>query len=194
MSAPGQAGFSLLETMVALVVLGLLMAGLTQGLRFGLQASQRQAAIVGARADLEAIDRVLRHLVEQIEPGSNIVPGRIAGLASSLAITTRLPVADGASPRQVDAMILVDARQRLVLRWTPFLHATRLVAARPPAEEELLRGVQRLELAYWNGQDWRKEWNGPELPHLVRIRVIFAPGDRRSWPTMIAAPRRDRRS
>lgn len=186
----GQAGFTLLETLVALVVLGFLMAGLTQGLRFGVQASERQAAIIGARADLEAVDRVLRHLIEQIEPGSNLVPGRIAGGAANLAITTRLPAAYTASPRQVDALIMVDERRRLVLQWTPFLHATRLAAANLPAVAELLQGVERLEIAYWNGREWHKEWKGPALPDLIRVRLVFAAGDSRRWPPLIAAPQR----
>ena len=39
-------GFTLMETLVALVVLGFIVAGLAQGLRFGLVAWDRQAVVI----------------------------------------------------------------------------------------------------------------------------------------------------
>jgi len=59
---------------------------------------------------------------------------------------------------------------------------------------ELLRGIARLDLAYWgttapdSPASWLAQWDGPAIPQLVRIRLTFAKGDGRHWPDMIVAP------
>jgi general secretion pathway protein J len=58
-----QSGFTLLEMLVALVVLGFLMVGLTQGLRAGLTMWGAQTRRVGETADLDAGARVLRRIL-----------------------------------------------------------------------------------------------------------------------------------
>jgi general secretion pathway protein J len=191
----GADGFTLLEIMVALVVLGFLMLGLTQGTRFGLAAWDRQARTVAARSDLDAVDRALRRLIEQAEPGDDANPPHFAGGSGALAFATELPLAAGALPtRRAEVELAVDAAHRLVLRWTANLHAVR-AAPPPPQEAELLRGVDRLELGYLrpaaSGGGWSSSWNGPVLPELIRIRILFAGADRRHWPDIVAAPLRE---
>ena len=53
-----QSGFTLLEMLVVLVVLGFLMVGLTQGVRAGLTMWGAQTRRVGETADLDAGARV----------------------------------------------------------------------------------------------------------------------------------------
>jgi general secretion pathway protein J len=191
----GAQGFTLLEILVALVVLGFLLLGLTQGTRLGLAAWDRQARTVAARGDLDAVDRALRRLIEQADPGDQTNPPHFRGGPSGLAFATELPLAAGALPtRRAEVELTVDAAHRLVLRWTPNLHAVR--ATPPlPQETELLRGVDRLELSYLRppsrGGGWSGSWNGPVLPALVRIHIRFAGTDRRHWPDIVAAPQRE---
>jgi len=185
-------GFTLLEILVALVVLGFLMLGLTQGTRFGVAAWDRQTRTVAARGDFDAVDRALRRLIEQADPGDDTNPPRFAGSPGGLSFATQLPLAAGALPtRRADVELAVDAARRLVLRWTPNLHAAR-AAGPAPQEAELLRGVDRLELSYLSppsrGGGWSSSWKGPVLPELVRIRILFAGSDRRHWPDIVAAP------
>jgi general secretion pathway protein J len=90
----------------------------------------------------------------------------------------------------VEARLELDTERRLVLRWRPYAPH-----ARPAGftETELLRGVARLELAYWRPDaGWSAEWEGGELPALIRIRLGFAPTDRRRWPDLVVAPGLDR--
>ena len=54
------AGFTLLEVLVALVVLGFVLTGVTGGIRYGVRASQTQARLVEAQGELDAVDRALR--------------------------------------------------------------------------------------------------------------------------------------
>ncbi|MFC7544367.1 prepilin-type N-terminal cleavage/methylation domain-containing protein [Siccirubricoccus deserti] len=63
-------GFTLVEVLAALVVLGLVVGGLAQGMRFGLQAWDRAASLIEAGDTLDAVDRTLRHLVARMHPGA----------------------------------------------------------------------------------------------------------------------------
>jgi general secretion pathway protein J len=192
----GAQGFSLLEVLVALVVLGLLIGTLTQGVRFGVGAIAAQARIVGVRGDEDAVERALRRMVEHMDPGTFSTPPQMAGTASRLEFVTDLPLAasllaDPPAPR-VDAALEVDGRHRLVLRWRPHVGGQRLAPAPPVAEEMLLSGVDRVTFGYLSEQGWQDAWHGTELPLLVRVHVGFPKGDRRSWPDLVAAPRRQR--
>ena len=182
------AGFTLLEVLVMLVVLGLLLATLARGVDFGVDAWGRQTLALTARGELETVDRALRRLIEQMDPGSAGWPTTIDGSAHTLAFATDLPLAQA---RQAEVALGVDGAHRLVLHWHPRLAA-------PVAEQAttLLEGVDRLELRYWRqgggagGGAWLDAWHDEALPALVRLRVVFRPGDRRHWPDLIAAPMR----
>ena len=62
-----QSGFTLLELLVALVVLGFLMVGLTQGVRTGLAMWGAQTRRLGETGELDAGARVLRTLLSDIQ-------------------------------------------------------------------------------------------------------------------------------
>ena len=76
-----------------------------------------------------------------------------------------------------------------MLHWQPAARATRLRGPPEPTDTELLRGVSRIELAFWRpGGAWVSTWRSPDLPTLVRVSLHFLPGDRRRWPDIVAAP------
>lgn len=192
-----QSGFTLLEVLVSLVVLGFLLAGLSQAIHFGLSATDRQARAIASHEDADAIDRTLRHLVEQADPGRASVGAVFTGTARALDFVSDLTaVAHLATTRQSEVGLSVAAG-RLMLRWTPYLHAPRLTPAPKPSQTVLLSGVDHLELAYWgrHGQAeraWTDRWQGPDLPDLVRISLVFAHGDPRRWPPIVVAPMRSK--
>jgi general secretion pathway protein J len=187
-------GFTLLEALLALTVFGLLLAGLTQGMQYGLRAWQSQVRIAGRSEDLDAVDRALRQMIAVMDPGDSLVPPPFTGNRDRLDFVTALPDAATALPvRWVEAALLVDASHRLILRWRPWLHAIRLRGLPPASETELLRDVQGLDLAFWRpGGGWVGVWRGEDLPALIRIRVVFPPGDPRHWPDIVVAPTLDR--
>jgi general secretion pathway protein J len=92
----------------------------------------------------------------------------------------------------VEVVLRVERDRRLVLRWRPYLNATRL---QPPpfTETVLLRDVAGMELGFWR-QDtgWSAVWDAADLPGLVRIRLTFPPPGRQRWPDIVAAPGLDR--
>ncbi len=191
-----QAGFTLLEVLVALAVLGVLLLVLRHGVAFGVIASDTQAGVISDREERDAAARVLRRLVEQMDPGTAMEPVRLDLGPHALSFPTVLPAAASASPqRGISAALLVDAEGRLVLRWTPRRHAAALGPPPPLQETELLRGVAGLDASYWRPSpgtgSWLSQWSRPTLPALVRLRVVFPPGDRRHWPDLVAAPSRE---
>ncbi len=189
-------GFTLLEVLVALVVLGFLMVGLTGGVRLGMQAWNAQDRAIAVHGDLDAVDRAVRRLIEQADPGDPTHAAGVAGDASRLVLRTRLPAA---SDRAVDAVLLVDARHRLVLRWAPRRFGRPLGPPPPTQDTALLDGVDSVQFAYWprggpngeGGGGWQGVWDSPDPPALVRVRLRFTDAARH-WPDIVAAPERDR--
>lgn len=197
MSRP-DGGFTLLEILVALVVLGFLMLGLSQGTRYGLQALTAQGRLLEERAELDAVDRALRRLIERMDPGGPNQAPDIQGGRTTLAFTSELPAAAAGAAGLADVALMLNG-SRLVLRWAPRINAERFAPPPAPAEAELLRGVQQLDLAYWRratndnpASGWTDAWSEQALPELVRIRLVFPSGDRRRWPDIVAAPLRER--
>lgn len=194
-----QGGFTLLEMVVVVTVLGFLVIGLTQGVRTGLTLWDAQSRRVGETAELDAAARTLRGLLSGIAPPPSFGPAigggggeELKGAAASLSFVGDLPTGLGSTQRADITLEL--SRGRLVLRWTPHRHELSTAAAAPPTETELVGNVERLDLAYWgtsrSGQEtgWQTEWDGPAIPELIRVRLVFGENDRRRFPDLIAAP------
>jgi general secretion pathway protein J len=180
-------GFTLLEILVALVVFGILMLGLTHGVQFGMAAWNRQTATIASATDIEAADRALRRLIAQMDPGTAQAPPLAIGTAGSFAFTSTLPMAAALPTRRADMRLDMQGG-RLLLHWTVHLHAQRIGPAPQPQMEELLTGVQHLSISYWPRPPeaaWQSAWTSPGLPALVRIHLDLAG---RHWPDIIAAP------
>ena len=191
-SRPGDAGFTLLELLVGLFVLGLILTLLTQGVRFGLQATRLQSRAMDRNGDLQAIDRALRHLVAQADPGLYPEPALLRGTTGSLSFVTELPLRLAGQAQRADVALLAEGG-RLLLRWAPHRHV--LLSAAPARQETLLLdGVERIELAYRPASAagaWRPSWAADKLPPLIRIQIVFSQGSGRRWPPILVAPLRE---
>jgi len=194
-------GFTLLELLVALVVLGFILAGLSQGVRYGLRATDTQARTLAERSELDAVDRALRRLIEQMDPGTARDGAGVQGSAGRLVFVSELPSASGLPTRRadialgVDGALGADGARRLVLRATPRPAGKPFGPPPPPLETELLRDVDHIELSYLArgpNSTWSSAWSVKDLPFLVRLRVVFPKGDRRHWPDIVAGPRLER--
>jgi general secretion pathway protein J len=193
-----QSGFTLLETLVVVVVLGLLIAGLAHGVRAGLALWSAQQRRVSETAELDAGARILRNLLTGIavspagDIGGTAATDRFEGDAEHLSFIGDLPTGLGPTRR---ADIQISLRKGdLVLTWTPHLHEIPLGPPPSPTETELVADIAQLDIAYWGASTpdqpaaWQTQWAGPAPPALVRIRLIFPKGDQRRWPDLIAAP------
>jgi general secretion pathway protein J len=191
--ACGDGGFTLLETLVALVVLGFLMVGLTRGVETGLALWHAQSRRIGEAADLDAAERTLRNLLSGIptNPGNATSnTNAFDGSPHRLVYVGDLPTGLGTS-RRADIDLELQGR-RLVVSWTPHRHEISSGPPPKPVVTELAEGVTRLELSYWGSTApdqpaaWHGQWQG-QPPDLIRVRVSFAEGDRRHWPDLIVA-------
>lgn len=194
-------GFTLLELLVALSVLGFLLIALNHGVQTGLRVWDAQSRHMNKTWDLDATARLFRTVLTQIptSPTASINPGSpgvaiaFAGRGDELTFVGQLPTAFGTDAPAVITLQLLG--KRLVVNWQPHRHE---LAGVPPhaTVSEILRGVDRLEFAYWglpspmaSSPTWLKAWDGPSLPDLIRISLGFSPSDPRHWPDMIVAPR-----
>lgn len=178
------AGFTLLEMLVALVVFGLVMAGVAQSFRFGLAAWRQGPARTAEPENLAAMDAALARMIAQAQPGS------ITGEAGRFAFTTTLPAGAGLHGALADAAIGVQ-NGSLVLRYRAHPAGIPLQPLPPPRTETLAEGVTGLRLAYLAGPAgkapaWQAKWHSKALPALVRLHIELADG--RDWPDLIAAP------
>ena len=195
MSARRHAGFTLLEVLVTLVVFSMLMMGLVQGLRLGVTAWQAQTRTMAKRGDLEAADRMLRTLIERMDPGG--VSGRPAtfkGTSHSLVFTTTLPeAAETMVTRAAIVTLAVDDKNQLQLVWLPNY---RFRIGPPPVPEHatLIGDVDHLEISYWRDAraGWQSEWAAVVLPKLIRIRMVFTRASGRQGYDIVIMPMRDR--
>jgi general secretion pathway protein J len=184
-----QSGFTLLEILVALAVFGFLLLGLSQTVRFGLVAWHQEARLSDGKTDLEAVDRSLRQIIENLTPADEGARTAIEGSATALTGRTRLRVpGSGLDAIPIEAGLAVSGT-RLVLRWRPYHHGEPLRAAPPPQETELMSGVARLGISYWQSSGvWASAWKEPELPLLIRLRVTFTGEHPPRWPDIVVAP------
>ncbi len=194
----GECGFTLLELLVMLVVLGFLLATLTQGIRMGLRSQQTVARIQVGTAELETTARVLRRLIARASPGDPAaLEGAFVGTPHAASFVTTLPDGFGAlATSEAEVSLGVADSHHLELRWRP--HYRRWIDTPPPPRAmPLLDGVERLDLSFWQPGpgpgpgSWVQAWNSRDMPGLVRVRVIFPAGDGRHWPDIVVAPMRE---
>jgi prepilin-type N-terminal cleavage/methylation domain-containing protein len=193
-------GFTLLELLAAVAILGLLLVILSQGVHFGLLATQTEARIGGENAGLQEIDLALRHLIEATDPGSDEQEQpSLLGRRNMMTLITKLPgrtelQGDQRDTGPVEATLFVDGQHRLMLRWHPLQSASRLERPQPVNETELQCCVSRMELSFWQPTaGWVGGWQSLELPAMVRIHLVLSNRRLRTWPDIVVAPRLDRR-
>ena len=200
-------GFTLLEILIAMTLLGLLMAMLFGGLRLGTRAWEASDARSTDLARLEAVQGFIRRALSGAYPlistGDDDTKRRIAftGGAEAVEFTALMPAHFG-----------VGGFYSVVLAVENVLDGKRLVfhrqlfrpdgedTPRPAGGEEekgkvLLDGISSAGFFYFGVLEpdetpaWHSEWRDPKsLPDLVRLHVTFADGDKKAWPDLVVAP------
>jgi prepilin-type N-terminal cleavage/methylation domain-containing protein len=182
----GAAGFTLLELLVAFAILGLLVVGLVQGTRFGLDAWSRQASVLGGAQDLDAVDRTVRSLLAPPAAGVAASGPGLVGRPDRLQLDGLLPRAIALADRAARIQLAVDGDRHLMIGWTMHLVDAR-TGARPTGTIALVDNVERISFGYWGGTGWQTQWTGHGMPMLIRMHLEFAEGDPRRWPDFVVA-------
>jgi hypothetical protein len=100
-----------------------------------------------------------------------------------------MPTGLGQSHRAEITLFVRD--KSLILTWTPHLHRRLLRQPQPASEIELVRGVVRLDLAYWGAPfpdrpaEWQAQWEDVTAPELIRVQLVLTDKDRRQWPDLL---------
>ena len=208
--AGGHAGFTLLEVLAGLAIFGLILAGLTSGVRFGQEALKTQSRSTSVVNDIAPVDAVLRSLIARAWPGGAGSAGgadaRFTGTARTLSFRTVLPMSVVRDPgrsasgwlrtRDAAVSIGVDSTHRLYLTWLPWYRRWLDVKPRPQ-RVEMLSGLDHIEFAYWDPSlnlppgGWVTGWVGMTAPKLLRIRMIFEKDTGMHWPDIIVATERE---
>jgi general secretion pathway protein J len=203
-------GFTLLELLAAITLLGLLMAALFGGLRLGARVWEAADARLEASTTTQILQDFVRQRLAETLPLEGIQPELAeAGGIQPLFLGTEEAVRfAGLLPENLGAGIYLmelaksgdlEGSGNLVLRWRPFEPYDQTAEEVEPEERVLVENIEALELAYFGTvdsaqpPDWWQTWEGrPELPRLIRVRVRFAENDERQWPELIVHPMVDR--
>ena len=194
-----QAGFTVVELLVALTLFSLLCTLLFGKVRFGLKAWQHGLAHAERVDHSMIVQNLLRRIIGEVyptfitdDPAHPHVD--FAGTENTLAFIGPAPIAAGRGPRYRFLLAAEhhEARTDLVMTSQPEL------AEEPSAvtRNSLLTDIEHLELSYFgrapsgDAAQWHRNWSQQSsLPQLVRIQVRFHAGDTRLWPELLVAPR-----
>lgn len=188
-----QAGFTLLELVVAITLMGLVLVVLYSGLRLGMNGwdsgEQRAEATNRLRLVQEFLRRQLAQSMTVYQTGDEQERVVVfAGQADTIEFVAPMlaQLGQGGLYR-----VRVEASDgRLWIRWRPYLPAD------PTAGEEretgLLDDVSAVEWAYFGPEDdddsqpqWRSDWTSPtRRPVLVRLNLTLR-GE--PWPDLVVA-------
>ncbi|HYD31121.1 MAG TPA: prepilin-type N-terminal cleavage/methylation domain-containing protein [Azospirillaceae bacterium] len=194
-----QAGFTLLEALVAMALFSLLMVALTGGLRLGGRIWDAQTTRLDRTQQLQIAQDLLRRTITGAQPLSwsdDPAEPRVAfaGENGRLALAGLLPENLGAGGFR---RILIAARpasggQELVFGWGALAPRGRALLAEEGLETSvLLDGIADIRIDYWPprrpGQTarWQDHWRDrATLPALLRIQLEFDDPDV-PWPELV---------
>lgn len=185
-------GFSLVELLVALAVLGLLSGLLLSGAQAGRRVWERAARREAGVDQIASVQRVLRDRIEGAIPVTQYgtrVYADLSGDARSLFFYGPAPVGESPGAPRVYRLSQSTGAE-LVLSGVGDLAPDPAAARR---DRVLLRGVRDVEFAFYGAaapdaqRRWRDSWiEQPTPPELIRIRVAFT--DARAWPDLVMRP------
>lgn len=205
-------GFTLLELLVAVTLLGMLMAALFGGLRLGARVWETADERLDASMRTQVVQDFVRQRLTEMLPLETIPPElaeeavyepAFVGTVEAVRFATPLPENLGSGIYLMELALAeggnVDGTGNLVLRWRPLEPDSPGALEIVPEERVLIENIEGFELSYFGAVDtaqppgWWQAWEGyAELPRLIRLRLGFPENDPRAWPELIVRPMIDR--
>jgi general secretion pathway protein J len=175
-------GFTLVELLVALGITGATAGLLAAAVSTGSLAWRRSDAAADSQDSVSAAQALLRERIERLAPMD-----ADANTPLLAATAIRFPFLASAPDALKTAGI-----QPTTLSLRP---DGRLVLAYGATAFPVIDDVAAIDAAYYGPAEhdpaprWRTSWaESASPPRLVRLRVRFAPGDRRVWPDLVIRP------
>lgn len=199
-----QSGFTLVELLVAIVLLGMISVALFGGIRFGARSWEAGHRRLEQINEVEVAQTVLRRLLGKAREVTLFDAARsrdavsFSGHSDAVYFAAPLPAHRGIGGAYGFSLQVSNrfGGGDLVLAWRLQRPET------PPAEAGefedqtvLLSDIRDVSFAYFGApesgrtDDWQDVWDGTGgLPRLVRMTVEFEADDGRVWPALTIAP------
>lgn len=203
--APGaQRGFTLLELLISLTLLGLILVLLFGGLRLSVRSWDSVQRQVDNLNSVRSVENFLRRELERIHPYRwKATPGprfAFVGERHKLNFVAPLPSRIGTGGLYAIALELeqTSSGRRLTWKHVPVDPSMRDFSSLEPMKEMQLVGtelntVDDIWLSYFGRENeataprWVERWDSVvTMPLLIRIQVRFADGSQ--WPDFVVAP------
>lgn len=201
-SRHSEAGFTLLETVVAMTLLAVLMLALSGSIGFvgrtwdkGWRNSERSGA-------LAQVESSMRQLIERSFPAVTQLQGKerfvFKGDAHNLRLVSYETAGRTPPGYQVSEVIsaVADGTSRLIYRRQTFSDQGPGQSTATPGrrdEATLLTGNTTLNISYFGTLQpstppaWHSDWDSEKrLPDLIRMQILE--GSMQAWPTFVIRP------
>lgn len=197
-----QAGFTLVELLVVVTLVGLISVALFGGLRFGIRVWEVGAYRSDRLSEIEVAQSLLRRLLQRTILTAN-AKGDLTfeGDEEILQFTAPAPAQFGLGGVYLFEISTerVEQGEDLILRWQLF----RADDEDDPFGEDsdsrvLIEGIEGLSIGYFGvvdgltrqaKPDWESAWKDAEtLPHMVSVAIAFPREDDRIWPELSVTP------
>lgn len=200
---PRSCGFTLVELLVTLTVLGLFFVMLTGALRLGSRTWEVEQARSAALGEMEAVHSFIRRILTQAQPA--VIPRppeaspapALIGAADGVGFIAPMPpylsaVDVAAISLQIDRS---NQLSRLIVTWTPWISHALAPDTTQSRATVLVDNVRKVEFSYFGPVEevgdmprWNDEWRSTlSMPWLVRMRLVT--NDAAAWPDLIVALR-----
>lgn len=194
------AGFTLLELMIALLLLGVMMTLLFNGLRLGARTWDSVEERTRSAQDLQLAGLFLRRQIEQAQPlafkdeqGEKRIP--FSGERHAMRFVAPLPAHLGAGGMYWFTLGVAEGKdgKRLVLSYELFQREEwERYGAAEPGTAVLTQALNDAEFDYLGHETttWASRWDQTDrLPRLIRLRVKFGDGPNGRWLELSVTPK-----
>jgi general secretion pathway protein J len=200
-SQRARAGFTLLELLVAITILGLMMPLLYAVTQTGMHAWSRSQSHFHHTMEIQSVQAYLRRQVHQIYPkyqSSGAINAHVAFDGGKAFVQFLVPAVGQGLDGGMLLMKLMVVREgddlRLVMTQSSELA---LDEGSELTRTILLKGLKSAAFSYFGKDDlqtlpvWHDSWSGQKgLPKLVRLQATFVDGSQ-VWPDLMVAPQID---
>lgn len=200
------AGFTLVELLLAITLLSILLALTYSGLRAASRSANQGEKMLAAGGELRAAHQFVRKQLNQMLPlsfdetdGIDLIRVVFEGDATRIKYVAPMPGYLGAGGPQVQMMELVDGDEGQVLQISHALlqnYEEGDLEMRDPVP--LLSHIRSASFEFLGKDEndevtaWAASWETPDiLPVAVRLNVSFEEGAQLDWPELVASVRLD---